>query len=402
MNPAACRGFRVWAASATLSALGDAITFFALVWVASSHGPGVASLVLTIGSAPLVGLVLVGGLAADRWGVRTVMFVCDLAMALVMAAFAIGTLWAVPVWALVALSFLSGTAAAMRRPSAAVFPRLFARDDELSRLMATVTLLLQLAQVTGPVVAGALLASAGLTVTFAIDAFSFALVGTALLLIRPPLTPQRLTTDAGWTQQLCEGVRTARAIPGVLATIAAICGLAITILPLVELCVPLAGHARRWNASGTSLVTAGWPVGGMLVMALVRRYGAPGPRVALAGPVTAAAGALLLAVSDQLALGVAALVLVGAGTSMTTARLFPRFFDATPELMLARFSSLLQLAQVAPVLVSTPLLGSAAHGWGIQAPLLLIGGALLATAFAVHRAELNLVAVQRPTEFART
>jgi len=380
----------MWAASAALSALGDAITFFALVWVASRHGPGVASLVLTVGAVPLVALVLAGGLAADRWGVRTVMFVCDLTMALVMAAFAVGALWAAPVWALVGLSFLSGTAAAIRRPAAAVFPRLFAREDELSRLMATVTLVLQLAQVTGPVVAGSLLAATGLTVTSALDALSFALVGGVLLLVRPPLTGEPQASTARWTTQLREGVGAAWASPGIPATIAAVCGLAVTILPLVELCVPLAGHAREWNAGGTSLVTAGWPVGGMAVMALVRRHGAPGPRVARAGPLAAAFGALLLAVGSQLALGVAALVLVGAGTSMTTARLLPRSMDATPKSMLARFSSLLQLAQVAPVLVATPLLGSAAQRWGVQAPLLLIGGGLLATSFAVHRAELGL------------
>lgn len=402
MNTAATRGFRLWAASAALSALGDAITFFALVWVGASHGPGVASLVLTIGSAPLVGLVLTGGLAADRWGVRTVMFACDLVMALVMAAFAIGTLWAVPVWALVALAFLSGTAAALRRPAAAVFPRLFARDDELSRLMATVTLLLQLAQVTGPVLAGALLASTRLSVTFALDALTFALIGVILLLVRPPLAPERDATATHWATQLREGVRAASGSPGVRATIAAVCGLAVTILPLVELCVPLAGHDRGWNASGTSIVTAGWPIGGMVVMAVVRHRGAPGPRLAFAGPIAAAAGALLLAVSSQLVLGVAALVLVGAGTSMTTARLFPRFLVATPESLLARFSSLLQLAQVAPVLVATPLLGSAAHARGVEAPLLLIGGALLATTFAVHRAELGLSPARTPQPYART
>jgi hypothetical protein len=66
--------------------------------------------------------------------------------------------------------------------------------------------------------------------------------------------------------------------------------------------------------------------------------------------------------------------------------------------MLARFSSLLQLAQVAPVLVATPLLGSAAHGWGVEAPLLLIGAALLATAFAVHRAEFGLSLTRHPEE----
>ncbi len=388
MSPAATRGFRVWAASAALSTLGDAITFFALIWVAASHGPGAASLVLIAGSVPLVVLILAGGLAADRWGVRRVMFTCDLAMALVMAAFAVGTLWAVPVWGLVVVSFLSGTAAALRRPGAAVFPRLFARDQELTRLMAGVTLLLQLAGVVGPVVAGALLAATGLTLTSALDALTFALVGVVLVLVRPPLAPERPASTPAWRSELGHGLRAARATPGVTATIFAVCGLAVSVLPLVELCVPLAGHERGWGAAGTSLVTAGWPLGGMLVMAVVRRRGAPGPRLAIAGPAVGGAAVLLLAATSSLAAGVAALV--GAGTSLTTARVLPRFLDATPEPMLARFSSLLHLAQVAPVLAVAPVLGSAARGWGVRAPLVVLAAALLATAIAVRWADAAL------------
>jgi uncharacterized membrane protein (DUF485 family) len=318
---------------------------------------------------------------------------CDLAMAAIMAIFAVGALRAVPVWALAAMSFLGGAAAGLRRPAAGVFPRLFARDDELTRLMATVTLLLQLAQVGGPVMAGALLASSGVASTFGMDAASFALVGLVLLVVRPPLGAKRQTETTGWAVQLRDGVHAASASPGARATIVAVSGLAVTILPLVELCVPLTGHSHGWGATGTGLVTAGWPVGGVTVMAVVRRRGAPGPRSALAGPLAAASGALLLAVTAQVVLAAAALVLVGAGTSMTTARLFPRFVDATPEPMLARFSSLLQLAQIAPVLVATPILGAAAHAWGVDTALLLIAVTLLATTLAVRRAEVGLSAV---------
>lgn len=390
MTPVVRRGFQLWAVSAALSALGDAVTFFALVWVAASHGPGVASLVLTVGSVPLCLLILVGGLTADRWGVPTLMVGCDLVMAVVMGAFAIGALWAVPVWALAVVSFLSGTAAALRRPAAGVFPRLFARDDELTRLMATVTLLLQVAQVTGPVVAGALLAAGGLALTSGIDAVTFALAALVLLAVRPPLTPERPRAATSWVTQLREGVHAARTSPGVTATMAAVCGLAITILPLVDLCVPLAGHERGWGVSGTGAVVAAWPVGGMAVMAVVSRRGAPGSRAALAGPVAAAAGTLLLAVAAHLAVAVVAVLLVGVGTSMTTARLIPRFVDATPESMLARFQSLLQLAQIAPVLVATPVLGWAAHLWSVDAPLVVMAGVLLTTTLAVHRAEAGL------------
>lgn len=390
MTRAASGGFRAWAASATLSALGDAVTFFALVWVAASHGPDVASLVLTIGSIPLCLFILVGGLAADRWGVRAVMVGCDLVMTVVMGAFAVGVLWAAPVWALAAVAFASGTAAALRRPAAGVLPRLFARGDGLTRLMATLTLRLQLAQVTGPVVAGALLTAGGLALTSGIDAASFALVACVLLLVRPPLAPQRQPSTSGWGAQLRDALRAARMSPGVAATVLAVCGMAVTILPLVELCVPLAGHARGWGVTGTGIVTAAWPVGGMAVSAVVSRRGAPSRGTALAGPGVAAAGAVLLAVAGDIGLAVVGVLLVGVGTSMTTARIFPRFVDATPPGMLARFTSLLGLAQTGPVLVATPVLGWLAERAGVAASLLLMAGILSATTFAVRRSETGL------------
>jgi MFS family permease len=49
-----------------LSTLGDSVTFFAI-------GAGAASLVMTVESVPLCLLILVGGVVADRYGVRRVM-----------------------------------------------------------------------------------------------------------------------------------------------------------------------------------------------------------------------------------------------------------------------------------------------------------------------------------------
>ncbi|MFT4085370.1 MAG: hypothetical protein QM638_22545, partial [Nocardioides sp.] len=118
--------------------------------------------------------------------------------------------------------------------------------------------------------------------------------------------------------------------------------------------------------------------------------GAPGPCTARLGPVVAAGGAGLLALTGQLVVAMLAVLLVGVGTSMTTARLMPRFADATPETMLARFWSFLQLAQIAPVLVATPVLGWFAHRWSVDSALLVVAGVLLVTAFAVHRADAGL------------
>jgi hypothetical protein len=72
-------------------------------------------------------------------------------MAAVIACFAVGTLITVPVplWALLAVAVLSGPAAALRRPAAGVFPRMFATGDDLFRAMATTTAFEQLAQIAG-------------------------------------------------------------------------------------------------------------------------------------------------------------------------------------------------------------------------------------------------------------
>lgn len=390
-SPAGRVGFRCWLAGATLSTLGDSITFFALAWVAASHGPGVASLVLTLEAVPLALLILVGGAVADRWGIRRVMIACDAFMVLVMGLFAVGALVAVPVWALAEVAVLSGTAAALRRPSASVFPRMFAGGDELSRTMATATLFQQLAQIAGASVGGVLLAVGGLALTSGLDAVSFLVVLVVLSAVRPPREPATgPATGESLAQQLREALVVAGRTPGVRATVLTVVGMAATILPLVSLCVPLAGHDRGWGPGGTGLVSGAWVVGGLLVMAVVSRCGAPGRRTSLAGPVTAAAGAVLLAATDSLAAGAAAVALVGVGTSLLTTRLFPRFVEATPPAMLARFSSLLGLAQTGPVLLVTPVLGRLIHVWGVAVALGALAGVLMLTLLAALRAEQQL------------
>lgn len=141
------RPFSAWLGAATLSSLGDAITFFALGWAAAGLGPGTASLVLTMESVPLCLVILAGGVLPDRVGARRTMIACDVAMAVFALASTVGVAW----WGLVVVALLSGTAAALRRPAEGVFPRLFAAErDELARRMAAVASALQVAGMAGP------------------------------------------------------------------------------------------------------------------------------------------------------------------------------------------------------------------------------------------------------------
>jgi hypothetical protein len=157
-------------------------------------------------------------------------------------------------------------------------------------------------------------------------------------------------------------------------------GMAGTILPFVMLCVPLLGRERGWNAGDVGMASAGWVAGGLVVTLFVARRGAPGRRVAVGGPLVAAAGMLVLAATSSLRAGILATVVVGVGTCLLTAHLYPAYVAASPSDMLARFQSLAGLAQTAPVLVLTPALGGVIAHAGVEVTLVVLAVVLVTTA----------------------
>ncbi|TQL68763.1 MFS transporter [Nocardioides albertanoniae] len=371
------QGFRPWLAASTASVFGDSVTFFALGWAAAGFGADAASLVLTVESIPLAVLVLAGGVLADRIGIRRTMAACDAAMVLVMAAFAVGAIGGAGLWMLIVVGALSGTIQALRRPAEGVFPRLFGVDD-LDRRMALVGSAHQIARTAGPAAGGFLLGQGGLPLTAGLDAATYVLVLAALLLVRPPHEPAPEPGHVSVWRSLVDGARAARRTPGVVPVLVAITGLAASVLPLVMLALPLAGRERGWSAAETGLVSGAWVAGGLVMTLVVARRGAPSGRVAVAGPLVAVAGVVLLGVRTEIWAGVFAIGLVGVGATTLTTYLFPAYVARTPPEMLARFSSLTQLAQTGPVLVATPLLGLAA-GVDVRLALVIVGALLLVT-----------------------
>lgn len=381
------RGYRIWLLATTATTFGDAVTFFALGWIAAEHGPGAAGLVLTAGALPLCLLILVGGAIADRWGVRRTMIGCDLASAIVMGVFAAVVIVAVPVWSLAVLAFATGAIAALRRPAAGVFPRLFGRGHELARMLAQATMAQQIARTAGPAAGGLLLGIGGLTGVAALDVASCLFILAVLVVVRPPLEPPTRRAQDPLIRDLTATVTMIRTVPGLAGTAVAVAGLAVTILPLVSLCVPLVGHARGWSAGETGVVAGAWVVGGFVVTALVARYGMPGRRMAVAGPLPAALGAAGLALGGPLPIAVIGVGLVGIGTSMTTCRLIPRLLDKAPTEQLARTQAVLGLAQTAPVLLATPLLGYLGALTTPAVVTVVLAALLALTSVAVARTE---------------
>lgn len=383
-------GFRRWVAAETCSSLGDSVSFFALAWAATGIGGGTAGLVLTAESFPLAGLMLIGGVTADRRGVRATMIACDAAMACVMTVAAVLLLCHRHLGldghghhgltlTLVSVGVLSGTASAMRRPAAGVFPRLFVEPEHLPQVLATVGAWAQVARIAGPAAGGALVGAIGVGGALAIDALSFGLVTVALALVLPPRPDRAAVSDESAWRAIAASVAAARRTPGVPACLLAVVGLAASVLTFVMLVVPAFGHERDWGPSVTGQVSAAWVAGSLVVTALVARRGARSRTAMCVGPLLGAGGAIMLPPFGAVVVSAAGVGLVGVGTALTTTRLLPTFQVLTPAPMLARFQALLQVAQTGATMVTMPVVGLVVSAAGPDAGTLVLAGVMLAT-----------------------
>jgi len=177
LAPLRHRGFRLLAAGQLSSNVGDAFYAVALPWYVLSHHGGALLLgtVLAAYGIPRTVLLAVGGQASDRWGPWTVMMASDgvrvLAAAALAVAAATGPARAV---ILVPIAVVLGSGEGLFLPgSFSIIPALLP-DADLQAGNALASAGTQLATLVGPAVGGAMVALAGPSPAFGLDAASFA------------------------------------------------------------------------------------------------------------------------------------------------------------------------------------------------------------------------------------
>ncbi len=179
--------FRLLAGGQLTSNLGDAFYAVALPWyVLSAHGgPVLLGTVLAAYGISRTVMLAVGGQASDRWRPWTVMMGADAVRALAVCALAVAAVSGPPrAYLLVPISVIIGAGEGLFLPgSFAIVPALLP-DPELEAGNAITTGGTQLATLIGPGIAGAVVALAGPTPAFAVDAASFVVSALTLLGIR--------------------------------------------------------------------------------------------------------------------------------------------------------------------------------------------------------------------------
>ena len=279
LRPLRSRNFALLWSSALISNVGtwmQTVGLGILVFSRSGHQAGWTTLVTAAGFLPIGLLAPVGGAMADRFDRRRWLLVTT------MGEMAVATVLTVLVATghdepglMVIVAFFGGAAGAIGFPAyQAMVPDMVPKEDLLGA-MSLSSAQFNLGRVVGPAAAGLTLIHNDYTLTFVVNAASFAAVVIALTLVRLP-RPAPVAGNAGMYRRIAAGARTAMSEPGCRSAIILIAVVALLASPFIAM-VPVMSKALGHGSGGTALlVTAqgiGAVIGAMVLPSLAEQVG---------------------------------------------------------------------------------------------------------------------------------
>ncbi|MFJ7074294.1 MFS transporter [Streptomyces sp. NPDC098781] len=406
-RPVWSRDFALFFVARAVAQLGDTMLPVALAAGLLQHGygAGAVGLALASTSAAFAGLIVFGGVIADRFSTRRLMIGADLVrlctQALAAALFFSGH---VVLWQICAIGFVNGVAGAVFQPGVAGTVRRLATDVQGAN--GAIRIAEAVAQLSGPALAGVLVGFASPGGVFTAHATTYAISALCLLLLRLPVRSRRPSgSDAAlrgaraFRADLVEGWREFRARTWLWGVIAVWCLYMITVwgpsVPLVVTEVVQQHGARSYGLINSAL-GAGTVAGGLLALRLrprrMLRAGSMGVFAFAAFPV--AVGAELGV--PAMAAGAA---VAGAGMAFWSVMWATSVQTQVPADVLNRIHAYDVAGSLAMMPVGQSLAGPAAAALGADRVLLIAGvmsfvvaGALLST-----RSIRDLVRADAPT-----
>ena len=337
LGPFRSRNFRIFYAGYATSLLGSAMSAIALTFAVLDSGGGPADLgfVFAANVVPQVAVMLAGGVLADRVGRRRVMLVTDSVRLVAQAALA-AALFAgrPPIWLFVVLGALLGAGEGIFNPALGGLRADIAPRETLPDANALLSVAQSGAMVTGPALAGILIALSSPAVVIAADAGSFAISVLSLALLavpavsRPRQSPLRDLAD-GWRQFRGQTWLWLTTVQFALFNL-------LTWAPYLLL-GPLLARQYLGGAGAWGVISAAYALGSVLTgLALVGRR----PRrllvVAVTGTFGYAVPCLLLALRAPVAVVAAGALVAGLGSAVFNTYWTTAMQQRVPAPMLGR------------------------------------------------------------------
>ncbi|MFD9583727.1 MFS transporter [Streptomyces sp. NPDC005381] len=267
------RDFALFFVARALARLGDTMLPVALAagLLQYGYGVGAVGLAMAASAASFAGLVIFGGVIADRFSTRKLMIGADL-VRLVTQSVAAALFFTdhVVLWQICVIGAVNGVAGAVFQPGvASTVPRL---ATDVQGANGAIRIAESGAQLGGPALAGLLVAFASAGGVFVAHAATFGLSALCLLLLRlPPAAPGSRTHGATFRADLAEGWREFRSRTWLWAVIVIWCVYMIAVwgptVPLVATEV-VQQHGPRAYGLINSALGAGTVVGGLVALRL--------------------------------------------------------------------------------------------------------------------------------------
>lgn len=405
-RPVWSRDFALFFVARALARLGDTMLPVALAagLLQYGYGVGAVGLAMAASAASFAGLVIFGGVIADRFSTRKLMIGADL-VRLATQSLAAVLFFAdhVVLWQICAIGAVNGVAGAVFQPGvASTVPRL---ATDVQGANGAIRIAESAAQLVGPALAGLLVAFASAGGVFAAHAATYALSALCLLLLRlPPVAPGSQAHGGSFKADLAEGWREFRSRTWLWGVIVIWCVYMISIwgptVPLVATEV-VQQHGPRAYGLVNSALGAGTVIGGLIALRLRPR------RMLRAGSFALFAFACFPA-SVGAGLGVAAMsagaVIAGAGMSLWGVMWATSVQTQVAPDVLNRIHAYDVAGSLAMMPVGQALAGPAATALGAGHVLLIAGAMTLvvSTALLSVPAIRNLVRVDTPIPSSRT
>lgn len=350
----------------------------ALSWWVESLDPRALGWVVALQFLPSLLLGPWFGVVADRHDRRRLLILAESGLGLVAAAYALTSATGVltlPVICVLATAW--GTINALDTPARrALVPALVPPDQAASASALTGTALL-IGMTAGSALGGALVAAAGITAAFGVNAVSFLADVVILSTIRPGKSLQVKRAP----RQVREGISYVARTPRLRAPLLALVLIA-TLAFTVQVSVPtlihqaFSGGPAHLGAALTALAA------GSLTGTLVRAFrGMPGPRALPLATAIMAGGLAATAVAPGLPAALAGLATVGIGWSCFLGTTIATLQTADPR-MLGRVMSLFALVLLGGTSAGAPATSLLAASLGPRAPF-IAGSAAAIAALAV-------------------
>lgn len=379
--------FRLLFAGQALSMIGDRITFVALPFAVLSVGGGAGDVGVVIGATtiPFALFALLGGVWADRLPRHRVMLASDL-VRMVSQALAAALLLSgdAEVWHLAALGIVFGTADAFFMPAVTgLIPALVA-PERLQDANALRALVLSFGMVSGPAVAGVLVALLGPGGAIAVDAATFAASSLALARLRPPVVARTGGAAPALLAELAAGFAEIRRRPWVQGFLVVLFTYSVVVLPAIFVLGPVLAEEELGGVQAWAVITAAFGLGSITGDLLILRLKPRRPLLWSAIGFTVASTQALIIGSGLPVAGIAALE---AGTGIAVSAAWglweTTLQEQIPESAISRVSSVDHLVSIGLLPIGLTLAGPISDVIGLQETLMLQTAIALPVALAV-------------------